>query len=123
MLCGGTDTSGTEPDHALWWKRDVNLHWRVQDVRMVYKALPKDVQRQSVESRLTASLDEHWTSPDVSLSGCPRGPGGAAYGNMLVVSLESVDSSLCLVVRCAVIPRGQQEDVEAGNRHRRRLPG
>ena len=51
FLCGGADTSGTEADHALWWKRDVNLHWRAQDVRVVYKALPKDVQRQSAESQ------------------------------------------------------------------------
>ncbi len=51
LLCEGADTSGTEPDHALWWKRDVNLHWRAQDVRVVYKALPEDVQRQPAESQ------------------------------------------------------------------------
>ena len=39
LLCGGADTSGTEPDHALWWKRDVNLHWRTQDVCVVREAL------------------------------------------------------------------------------------
>ena len=52
LLSGGAGTSGTEPDHALWWKRDVSLHWRAQDVRVVYKALPKDVQRQPAESQV-----------------------------------------------------------------------
>ncbi len=27
------------PDHALWWKRDISLHWRTQDVRVVHEAL------------------------------------------------------------------------------------
>ena len=45
MLCGGTDTSGTDPDPALWWKRDVSLHWRAQDVRVVHKALPMERRR------------------------------------------------------------------------------
>ncbi len=49
MLCGGTDTSGSGPDPALWWKRDVSLHWRTQDVRVVHKAPPNDVQRQMAE--------------------------------------------------------------------------
>ncbi len=44
------------------------------------------VSLQSVDS----SLDEHWTSDDVSLSGYPCGPGGAAYGNVQEVSLKSV---------------------------------
>ncbi len=27
------------PDHALWWRRDISLHWRAQDVRVVREAL------------------------------------------------------------------------------------
>ena len=33
---GDADTSGTEPDHALWWKRDVSLQEWTQDVRAVH---------------------------------------------------------------------------------------
>ena len=35
-------------------------------------------------------------------SGCPGGPGGTAYGNILAVNLESVHGSLCLAVRYTV---------------------
>ncbi len=52
LLGGGADTSGTELDHALWWKRDVSLYRWTQDVHVVYKALPKDVQRQPAESQV-----------------------------------------------------------------------
>ncbi len=53
LLCGGADTAGTEPDHALWWKRDVSLQWRAQDVRVVHKALPMGINRASAWSQLT----------------------------------------------------------------------
>ncbi len=39
-------------DPAMHWKHHVSLQWYVRDVREVRKALPKDVQRQSVESRV-----------------------------------------------------------------------
>ncbi len=45
LLRGGADTSGTEPDHALWWKRDVSLHARKQYVHVVHKALPMERRR------------------------------------------------------------------------------
>ena len=52
LLCGGADTSGTEPDHALWWKRDVSLHGWTQDVREVRAALPMGINRTSAWSQV-----------------------------------------------------------------------
>ncbi len=59
LLCGGADTSGTEPDHALWWKRDVSLHWRTQDVRAVWRHCLWKCTGVQLESDLAAGLDRH----------------------------------------------------------------
>ncbi len=65
-LCGGADTSGTEPDHALWWKRDIILHGRTHDVREVHETLPMGINSTSAWSQLTASLVDTGCSIPVS---------------------------------------------------------
>ncbi len=86
LLCGGADMSGTELDHALWWKRVVNLHWRAQNVRVVYKALLMRRRRQQDSRR-----SRYMTTPTCSSRNprCPNGPETAA-GVLSVVPFSTL---------------------------------
>ncbi len=56
-------TSGTEPDHALWWRRDVSLYAQMQDVRVVHKALFMGRRRWPDSRRIGYMKTPFWIQP------------------------------------------------------------
>ncbi len=88
LLYGGADTSGTEPDHALWWQRAASLYQHTQDVRAVWRHCLWECAGGWFE----VSFHERGTSVDGSLSGCLGGRETTAYGNAQVFSLSGLGS-------------------------------